>query len=260
MSQPAAPRFPALARDSVALAYLVLVAVLGTGLGLASGNRFVLLALTALPPYLVFLDRVRTGRRGAAVGLMVGWAAAQAVAIILLSQALPERATAAVLNGPHYREIMFRWIRTGVGAEGHWREFLPEHALHYGVFLLLSALTAGAGGIVLGTLLLNYMSYYVAGLFLADAGGGHTLRLALMGWPIWSIIRVIGFIAGAVGMADLTLALLARRKGHAYPWPGPSSHALSLSLALVILDALIKSLLAGSWRLALLPVVGPGGP
>lgn len=260
MSRPALPQFRAPARDAVALGYLLLVAALGTALGLASGNPVLLLVLTALPPYLVFLDRVRSGRRAAAIWLMVGWAAFQATAVVLLTVALPDRAAEALVNGPHYRDIMFRWIRTGVGSEGDWRQFLPEHALHYAVFLVLSALTAGAGGIVLGTLLLNYMSFYVGSLFLADSGGGHTLRLILMGWPIWSIIRVIGFIAGAVGMADLTLALLARRRGHPHPWPGPSSYALSLSLALVILDALIKSLLAGSWRLALLPIVGPGAP
>lgn len=255
---------PFLPRDLDALAYLVGCAWLGTAIGLLSGSRILLLALTAVPPYLLFLDRMRAGRRPAALWLMVAWAASQAVAVVVLTQWQPDGATRAVVNGPNYREAMFHWIRTGEGAEGNWRRFLPEHALHYGVFLVLSALTAGAGGILLGTLLLNYMSFYVAGLFLADRAGAHTLTLSLMGWPIWSMIRVVGFIAGAVAAADLTLTLLRRGRGHrlagGVEWPAASASMLSLSVALVILDALIKALLAPSWRLALLPVVGASAP
>jgi hypothetical protein len=144
---------------------------------------------------------------------------------------------------------------TGEGREGQWRLFLPQHALHYGVFLVLSALTAGAAGLVFGTVLLNYMSYYVASLFLADPSGEFTGKLILMGFPIWSILRVIGFIAGAVATADLTFAVLGNLKDRPRAWPGRSSYFLSLSLALVILDALLKALLAGDWRLALVEAI-----
>lgn len=254
----ASPNF--LPRDTDAFGYLVLCAGLGSLLGVLSGQPAVLLALTAIPPYLIFLARMRAGRRGAALGLMVAWAALQSLAIIALSQWQPEKAGLAVFHGPAYRATLFDWIRTGEGSEGDWRLFLPEHARHYAFFLLASTLTAGAAGILFGTVLLNYMSYYVAGLFLADAMGAHTLKLALMGWPIWSILRVVGFIAGAVAATDLTLAVLRRGRGRPLPWPGASANVLSLSLALVILDALVKALLAPAWRLALLPIVGAGSP
>lgn len=265
MATPAAPR-AFLPRDIDGLAYLAVCAGLGSLLGILSGNQSLLAVLTAAPPWLLFLARMQAGRRVAALWLMVAWAVLQSLAIIALAQWQPAKAAAAVFNGPHYRDLMFHWIRTGEGAEGNWQLFLPEHALHYGVFLLISAVTAGAGGILFGTLLLNYMSYYVAGLFLADTASAHTLKVSLMGWPIWSILRVVGFIAGAVAAADLTLAFLRRGRGRpfslsgALPWPAASASLLSLSLALVILDALIKALLAPSWRLALLPIVGATGP
>ena len=34
---------------------------------------------------------------------------------------------------------MFRWIRTGRGAEGNIRLFLPQHLLHLGAFIVPSA-------------------------------------------------------------------------------------------------------------------------
>jgi hypothetical protein len=186
---------------------------------------------------------------------MVFWAACQSLSVILLVQAAPDSAAAAIFRGESYRDEMFRWIQTGVGKEGDWRLFLPQHALHYGIFLVLSALTAGAAGLTLGTVLLNYMSFYVGSLFLADTAGDHTLRLILMGWPIWSIARVIGFIAGAIAAADLTLAVIARLRDRPRRWPGRSSFYLSLSLSLVILDLLLKGLLAPHWRLMLVDAI-----
>ncbi len=245
-----------LEKDATAGLFLALASVLSAGAGIASGQPAVLLLLSFPPAWLVFLDRVRAERRGSALGLMVFWAAAWSVSAIVFIQLFPEGAAAAILNGTAYRAEMFHWLETGRGSEGDWRLFLPQHALHYGAFLLVSALTAGAGGLLLGVILLGYMNYYVAALFLADPGGHHTLPLALMGWHVWAVVRVIGFIAGAVAMADLTLALVDRLKDRPGRWPGRSSHFLSLSLALVILDALLKALLAPYWRERLSGLVG----
>jgi len=241
--------------DAGALVFLAVAAVLSTGAGILSGTPAVLLPLSVVPAWAVFLDRVRTERRASALWLMVFWAVAWSVSAILLIQAHPGPATRAIIHGPDYRTEMLNWVRTGIGAEGDWRLFLPQHALHYGLFLAASALTAGAAGLLFGVILLGYMNYYVAGLFLADAAGRHTLGLALMGWHVWAIVRVVGFIAGAVAMTDLTLAAIARLRDRPGRWPGRSSYYLSLSLALVILDALTKALLAGTWQARLLEMI-----
>jgi hypothetical protein len=241
----------------MAMLLLVLSAVLATGAGIASGQPWVLIALSVLPAWLIFLRRLKNERRASALWLMVVWATAWSVSAILFIQLFPEAAAGAILHGPEYRAEMFHWIETGQGSEGDWHLFLPRHALHYGLFLLASALTAGAGGLLLGVILLGYMNYYVAALFLADPAGGHTMGLALMGWHVWAVVRVIGFIAGAVAMADLTLAALARLRDRPGRWPGRSSYFLSLSLALVILDALLKALLASHWQMRLAEMIRP---
>jgi len=249
------PRF--LPRDRDAAIVLVLTAPLAVWLGIQVGQPVLMPILTALPAMLVFADRILADRLGAALGLTVIWATASSASVVLHTQWNPAGAEAAIWRGAAYREEMFTWIRTGIGPEGSPRLFLPQHALHYGVFMVLSALTAGLGGLILGALLLNYMSFYVGSLFLNDQGSDSSWTLALMGWPIWSIIRVLGFIAGGVAMAWLFRTAIRRLKDKPDRWPGPASHYFSLSLALVILDALLKALLAGHWQITLQKALAP---
>lgn len=246
-----------LAREPLALLFLAAATGLTAFLGIQLGSPILLPFLMTLPMAILFLDRIRRERLAAALWLAVAWALFSSVAIILLTQWNPEAAERAILRGGPYRDEMFAWIRTGVGAEGNPREFLPQHALHYGVFLVLSALTAGVAGLLLGSVLLNYMSFYVGSLFLADAPGAHTMTLSLMGWPIWSIVRVVGFVAGGVAMAWLSRTIFERLRDRPATWPGRASHYLSLSVALVILDVLLKALLAPHWRATLASIVGP---
>lgn len=246
-----------LPRDRVASVLLILTAPIAVWAGVRIGQPVLMPIITALPAILVFADRIHAGRLGAALGLMVLWATASSASVILITQWDPTGAEAAIWRGAAYRDEMFTWIRTGIGAEGSPRLYLPQHALHYGVFLVLSALTAGLAGLLLGAILLNYMSFYVGSLFLNDAGADSTWTLVLMGWPIWSILRVIGFIAGGVAMAWLFQSAIRRLRDKPGRWPGQASHYLSLSLALIILDALLKALLASHWQVTLQKALTP---
>lgn len=240
-----------LTRDPLALLFLVAAAPLSALAGVTLGQPIAFPFLAAVPAALVFTDRVRRERLGSALWLMVAWAACLSVSVVFLTRYFPAEAERAILRAGPYRDEMFAWIQTGVGKEGTPRQFLPEHALHFGLFMVASALTAGVGGLLMGTVLLNYMAFYVGSLFAVDPGGEHTTRLVLMGWPIWAVARVIGFIAGGVAMASLTYSAIDRLRDRPTRWPGRSSHYLSLSLALIILDALLKALLAPHWRQAL---------
>jgi len=246
-----------LPRDREAAVVLVLSAPLLAWVGIRIGQPILMPVLTALPAILVFADRIQAGRLGAALGLMVLWAVASSTSVILNTQWDPVGAEAAIWQGAAYRDEMFTWIRSGIGREGSPRLFLPQHALHYGGFLVLSALTAGGAGLVMGAVLLNYMSFYVGSLFVNDVGSDSTWTLALMGWPIWSMVRVVGYIAGGVAMAWLFRTAIRRLKDEPGRWPGPASHFLSLSLALVILDVLLKALLASHWQLTLQKALAP---
>ncbi|HEX7879752.1 MAG TPA: hypothetical protein VF720_10100, partial [Candidatus Eisenbacteria bacterium] len=129
----ARPRF--FPRDMAALAFLLVAAPAAVWLGIRIGQPGLFPVLTALPAILVFLDRINAGRLSSALGLMVAWSTALSVAVILNTRWNPAGTETVIWNGATYRDEMLAWVRTGVGAEGSPRLFLPQHALHYGVFL-----------------------------------------------------------------------------------------------------------------------------
>jgi hypothetical protein len=173
---------------------------------------------------------------------MLFWSVCVSLVTIQLSIHVPGIMGETVLRGELYREEMFHYIETGVGAEGSPRQFLPQHLGHYGVTLGVSAVTGGFGGLFLGSVLLDYMNYYVGSL--VRLGAEPSLG-ALVGWPIWSYMRVAGFICGAIAMAHLFFArILGRTK-----WRGSAFRTcLTWSVGLFLLDIVLKWTLAPVWR------------
>ena len=97
--------------------------------------------------------------------------------MILLVFLMPEAARESILEARVTAQEMFGWIATGEGKENEWRQFLPEHLLHLGVFLLLTWASGGYLGLVLGAALVAYMSYFVGSYAVAS---GHPF---LGSWP-----------------------------------------------------------------------------
>lgn len=232
-------------------ALLPVGAVLTTAAGFGAGVPWLLPVLGAAIPYPGFIRRVARGAYPHAVGWVLVWALGQTVAVGGATLLWPERGAEVVLQGAPYAEEMLTWIRTGVGPEGDPSLFLPLHARHFGAFCVLSFLTAGAGSLVLGTFLLNYMNFYVATLVAASAQPG---LAALIGWPVWAEIRVIGFVTVGAALAGLSLRLLARIR----PLPAPrfSPRTLVVGVGLVVLDAVLKATLATVWREWLVKALG----
>jgi hypothetical protein len=136
---------------------------------------------------------------------------------------------------------MFHWIRTGVGTEGSVRSFLPQHLIHLAVFVGLSLVTASALSILMGAVLMNYMSYYVASLARA---GASPWAVALCGWQPWALCRVAAFcILGAV-LAEPAL-------GKVHGWKGgrlrDARPYLATAAGLILADWLLKWALAPTW-------------
>lgn len=228
-----------------------------TGLGLwlylflasAGGAALVLVplpwavpVLQALLAYPVLRRDLRESRPWSGVFHMLLWALLLSVMVILLTLLLPARVEMGVLRGAAYREEMFTWIRTGVGAESTPGLFIPQHAGHYALTLLLSMASAGLAGLALGAVLLNYMNFYVGSLI------GEAVRpglAAIFGWPVWSLVRVAGFVVGSVAVAQITVSSLRARR---FSWSPEIRRMLVLSLALVVADIAIKAALAPTWR------------
>ena len=243
-TRPASTRRAALATAAV----LALGAPAATAAGFLVGSPWLLPLLTAAVPFPVFLSRVRRGRYGRAVGWVLFWAVFQSLAVLAATWLAPERAAAVVHRGPAYAAEMIHWVRTGEGAEGSPRLFLPIHLRHYLGFCVLSTASAGAAGLALGAWLLNYMNYYVAELARTSAD---FWTAALLGWPIWAVIRVAGYVVTGAALAGLSLSLAARIKNREAAIRFPA-RVFFFGLSLVVADAVIKALLAPAWQKILL--------
>jgi hypothetical protein len=223
------------------LARLVLATLATYPLGLVAGTPWLLPFLNAAPAYLAMTARLRAGdRRGAVVAVLV-WALALAVFGVVLFALWPSDPGAVVLHGPAYREEMFRWIRTGEGSEGSVRLFLPQHLLHLLAFVALCLVSASAAGILMGAVLMNYMSYYVASLARA---GVPAWGVVLLGWQPWAICRVAAFcVLGAV----LAEPLLSRIRPYTYAGLASARRFLAWAAAGILADWALKAALAPMW-------------
>jgi hypothetical protein len=228
-------------------ALLVGGTILSYPVGLWLGFPWMLPLLNTAPAYAVMARRLRRGRRGGAVGAVLVWAAVLAVAGTVTFALWPSPVDGRVLNGPAYRDEMLHWIRTGEGREGSLRLFLPQHVGHLAAFVALSLATASTTSILLGAVLMNFMSFYVASLFRAGVPG---LAVVLLGWQPWALCRVAAFCTLGAVLAEPLLARVAP-----YPRSGPVRPFLVGAGAGILADWTLKALLAPAWGAWLRPLL-----
>jgi hypothetical protein len=237
------------ARNGRPWRHMVWATPLVAALALLPGGRFLLPLLAPLTVYPAFARRVGGGTAGGTAGgdyfgawrLGLLWAALLSAAVIALAALAPGAAAGGVLHGEPYRREMFGWIATGQAPENDWRQFLPQHALHLGLFLLLTWASGGYLGLVLGAALVGYMSWFVgsyARVVTESAGPLAGALAALAAWVPWSVLRVLAFVLLGSLFAR---PLLVRR-----PWPfGSEEHRLMLlAVSGLAADILIKTFLA----------------
>jgi hypothetical protein len=225
----------------IALAVL-LATVLSYPLGLLLGGGILLPVLNTAAAYAAMVVLLLRGARREAVGLMLAWAATLAVCSTLTFAAWPSDPGPLVINGPQYRDEIFRWIRTGEGREGDPARFIPQHVLHLGGFVALSLATASAASMALGAALMNYMGFYVASLHRAGAGAATVL---LFGWQPWAICRVAAFVVLGVVLAE---PLLSRLRPYGYDGLRAARPYLIAAAVGIAADWLLKAILAPYWR------------
>ncbi|PYV44893.1 MAG: hypothetical protein DMG06_04595 [Acidobacteria bacterium] len=197
----------------------------------------------------LFLHCIRSNRPKQNFKLMAFWSLCMTLSSIGLTLRFSEQAGREYLLGIRYKTEMFRWIETGLGPEGDYRLFVPQHLLQFGIFSVAALVSGGFLALVLGAALLNYMSYYVGCLLLAAST---KWPLFLLGWPPYAILRVLGYILLAIVCAHHFYyrllhysidRLLIRR-------------FLYYGLMLVTLDIITKSLFAEPWRHLLKALLG----
>jgi hypothetical protein len=225
------------------LVLLLSATALSYPIGLWLRQPWLLPLLHAVSAYVVLVYRLRRGERGGAVRAMLWWAATLALTATVAFIWWPQPVAAVVYHGDAYKAEMFQWIRTGRGAEGNIRLFLPQHLLHLGAFILLGALTASAGAIVLGAVLMNYMAYYVAALARA---GLPPWAVTLLGWQPWAIARVAAFCTLGVLLAEPLLFRLFPGARARMKKTGRGAYVVA-AMSGIFADWFLKAMLAPTW-------------
>jgi len=184
-----------------------------------------------------------------AVARMLVWALAMGVTATLLSYARPTPTETLFLRGEAYRTEMFAWVMSGRGAESSPRQFLPQHARDAAIFSTLALATGGTLAMPMGAALMNYMGHYVGAL---AAASRRPLPTMILGWHPWAVIRVASFVTlGVLLSAPLLSTLFAFR----VDWRSARPLAIAAAVGLVV-DVVLKALLAPAWQRLLLRVVG----
>ncbi|MFQ5653462.1 MAG: hypothetical protein ACE5GW_01870 [Planctomycetota bacterium] len=220
-------------RDAGEILWVAAAGLAGPLLGVAAGNRWLFPLLSAVAFYPLFLRLIRGRSIRGALAFTLLWTLLHSGVSISLAHHDSQRYERAVLKGESYRLEMFHWLETGEGAEGDPRLFIPIHLGHLALFLLLTWISRGAGGLLLGILLLNYMNAYVGAL----SREGPPLLLGVLGWHPWAILRVVGFLLAAILLVR-PIRGGARRLSREWLWV----------LALLAGDIALKWLLAPAWR------------
>ena len=220
--------------------YLFAGTIAATAIGFLAGNKVLLPILQILVAYPLLYSLVVRGLRKRAFVAMLFWALSLAIVVVTASAYYPAPATESIFYGANYKDQMFHWIKTGEGAEGNPVQFVPVHLLHFVVFVGLSLSTGSLLSLLMGALLMNYMSFYVASVI--GASQGHWVA-GLMAWHPWSAIRVASFVILGVILGEPLICKIQKRtyeylSVRPYFW---------LALHGLVLDVLMKSLLAPWW-------------
>lgn len=196
-----------------------------------------------LPVWLLMAGALKNGTRRLAIGFVLTWALLIAITVVVFTIENPQRAEASIANGAVYRDEMLSWIRTGEGSESSPSVFIPRHFAHAAIFCVLGLATAGIASMLMGALLMNYMSFYVGVLLARCMESPGTIGAMLIAWNPWSMVRVVSFIILGVLLAE---PILSRLPGYRLD-PGGRRRWFALALSGLVFDILLKTLLAPLW-------------
>jgi len=237
-----------LADSYMGYVYCALSAIVSCILGVYLPTAWFLPFLNALFIYPLYMVPISSGQLRRAFVQMMVWTIFMSLTIITFAIFIPDRAGSHILQGLSYRDEMFRWVRTGTGAESNLRAFLPIHITHLIIFSVLSLLTGGFAGLLFGAILLNYMNFYVGSLIRESHFAWQAI---VLGWQIWAIVRVIGFITLAIGLSHLFFVYVRKKECNRTLM----NEYLIGGISLIVLDILLKASLAHDWQTFLHPIL-----
>jgi hypothetical protein len=209
--------------------------------GLLAGS-LILPILQTLVIVFFFIPYVASRRLWTAAGLVLLWSllASIIVAGYYYTTGCNTLMIDKVIHGEKYIKEMLPWVLTGKGAEGDPSIFLIPKVEELTIFTLISLVTAGIGGLFMGSILLNYMNTYYGVLVWLSKGSPVAI---LMGWPVYAIIRVIGYTFLGTILA-YTVIEWVRMRNLRINTTRDYKLMLLLALILIALDFILKSTIA----------------
>ncbi|MCX7918176.1 MAG: hypothetical protein N3A72_00940 [bacterium] len=228
--------------------YLGVVAIISCLFGVILPGKWFLPLLNTLGIYPLYVYNLKEQRYTRGFIQMLLWAGVMSITVILLTYYFNPTIHAKILRGEAYRNEMFSWIRTGVGEESSPSQFIPKQLMHFILFSLLTILTGGFAALFFGAVLLNYMNFYVGSLFLHTTNPFLTI---LFSWQPWAIVRVVGYIATAIGLSELFYSYVLNRQQRIEI----IKKYCIWGVGLISLDLLLKTLLAPTWQKVLQKII-----
>lgn len=229
--------------DRVVYVVVFLGTLLTTGLPVFLGQRFCLPLLNGLVIAPLFIWALRAGRPRRAVELGLFWSLCQTAAMLAATLLLPEQTTIVVLRGLDFRTEMLAWVNDGQGSPGLASEFVPRAAGNYAIFSGLSLVTGSIGGLIFLASLLNTYNFYVATLVQQVV---NPLLLIVLAWPLWLIVRLIGYLVTGAVLAE-PVAVLDLRPQWWSRWWRDRRRLLVIGIGLVVMSLLLQLILAPLW-------------
>jgi hypothetical protein len=216
------------------------------------GQQVCLPLLSAAVLIPMFLWALRQGRPRKAVALALFWVVVQSLSVIVASLLFADSAARAVQGGLEYRTDWVQWIEGGSPVQMAPALAYARQLIDLMLYAVAMALTGGVGGLLLLTVALNRFSYTVASLL---AAAHNPVLLAVVAWPLWMIVRLVGYLIVGATLAE-PIANFDLRPAYLATWLQARKRLLLAGLGIILLGVILQALLSPLYQTILQKALG----
>jgi len=216
------------------------------------GQQLCLPLLSAAVLIPMFLWALRQGRPRKAVALALFWVVVQSLSVIVASLLFADTAARAVQGGLEYRTAWLAWIEGGPLVQMAPALDYGRQVIDLALYALAMALTGGVGGLLLLTVALDRFNFTLASLL---ASAQNPVLLAVAAWPLWMIVRLVGYLLVGAVLAE-PVANLDLRPAYLAAWVKARKRLLLAGLGAILLGVILQALLSPLYQMILQKAVG----
>jgi hypothetical protein len=216
------------------------------------GQQICLPLLSAAVLIPMFLWALRQGRPRRAVALALFWVVVQSLSVILASLLFADTAGRAVQGGLEYRTAWLAWIEGGTLVQMAPALDYVRQLIDLAIYALAMALTGGVGGLLLLTIALDRLNFTVASLLTTAQ---NPVLLAVASWPLWMIVRLVGYLIVGAVLAE-PVANLDLRPAYLAAWLQARKRLLLAGLGIILVGVVLQALLAPLYQTILHNAIG----